>query len=340
MKIKHIERGQALIVIALALVGLMGIAGLVNAAMLMMAATDARFFRRAGQTAYGFGLFSRHLSLEDYGVMFHGDDERVEAAVAGTRLTAGAGGREASDRGVLERLRVMAQREAVSGEQFLGDDFIQDGLFVLGPAENAAQRVAVRPVALRGGLADHRDLHSSAIARLKAAAAQERRDLPARMACDDHRPRTGRGRTRGYYLMANTLLMPKATAVWLVDNTALCQLFPAKKNSCNEMDGVRLQAQRLHELERYVDAQSGGPGRGWFRIVTDPFEARRAINAGKLAVVMGIEVSKLFNCGVQDGQPECTARVSQATNAFASVMSVSALMPLRNAIISLIGVAP
>lgn len=45
---------------------------------LTVGATDARFFRRAGQTAYGFGLFSRHLSLEDYGVMFHGDDERVD----------------------------------------------------------------------------------------------------------------------------------------------------------------------------------------------------------------------------------------------------------------------
>jgi acetylornithine deacetylase/succinyl-diaminopimelate desuccinylase-like protein len=45
---------------------------------LTVGATDARFFRRAGQTAYGFGLFSRHLSLEDYGLMFHGDDERVD----------------------------------------------------------------------------------------------------------------------------------------------------------------------------------------------------------------------------------------------------------------------
>ena len=93
----------------------------------------------------------------------------------------------------------------------------------------------------------------------------------------------------------------------LVDNEVLCTLYPYKKNSCNEMDGVRLQARRLHELQDYIDAQSGGPGKGWFRIVTDPFEARRQINAGKLAVVMGIEVSKLFDCGVQDGQPECTA---------------------------------
>ena len=73
------------------------------------------------------------------------------------------------------------------------------------------------------------------------------------------------------------------------------------------MDGVRLQARRLRELQDYIDAQHGGPGKGWFRIVTDPFEARRQINAGKLAVVMGIEVSKLFDCGVQDGRPECTA---------------------------------
>jgi acetylornithine deacetylase/succinyl-diaminopimelate desuccinylase-like protein len=46
---------------------------------LTVGATDARFFRRAGSTAYGFGLFSTKLSLEDYGVMFHGDDERVDA---------------------------------------------------------------------------------------------------------------------------------------------------------------------------------------------------------------------------------------------------------------------
>jgi microsomal dipeptidase-like Zn-dependent dipeptidase len=93
----------------------------------------------------------------------------------------------------------------------------------------------------------------------------------------------------------------------LVDNEVLCTLYPLKRNSCNEMDGVRLQARRLRELQDYIDAQHGGPGKGWFRIVTDPFKARRAINAGKLAVVMGIEVSKLFDCGVQDGQPECTA---------------------------------
>ena len=43
-------------------------------------ATDARFFRRLGTTSYGFGLFSTHLSFEDYGSMFHGDDERIDVA--------------------------------------------------------------------------------------------------------------------------------------------------------------------------------------------------------------------------------------------------------------------
>jgi len=100
----------------------------------------------------------------------------------------------------------------------------------------------------------------------------------------------------------------------LVDNNVLCELYPYKKNSCNEMDGVRLQAIRLHELERYIDAQSGGPGRGWFRIVKDPFEARRVINAGKLAVVMGIEVSVPFDCGeyMNVTRPGCDAAAVKA----------------------------
>jgi acetylornithine deacetylase/succinyl-diaminopimelate desuccinylase-like protein len=45
---------------------------------LTVGATDARFFRRTGSTAYGFGLFSEALSFEDYGTMFHGDNERVD----------------------------------------------------------------------------------------------------------------------------------------------------------------------------------------------------------------------------------------------------------------------
>ena len=55
---------------------------------LTVGATDARFFRRAGSVAYGFGLFSQRLSFEDYAAMFHGNDERVdvESLVMSTAL--------------------------------------------------------------------------------------------------------------------------------------------------------------------------------------------------------------------------------------------------------------
>ena len=62
------------------------------------------------------------------------------------------------------------------------------------------------------------------------------------------------------------------------------------------MDSIRLQANRMYQLQDYVDAQWGGPGKGWYRIVTSPWEARRVINDGKLAVVMGIETSVPFGC--------------------------------------------
>ena len=53
----------------------------------------------------------------------------------------------------------------------------------------------------------------------------------------------------------------------------------------------------MRAMQDYIDAQYGGPGRGWYRIVTDPFEARKVINQGKLAVVMGMETSRA--AGVQ-----------------------------------------
>ncbi len=92
----------------------------------------------------------------------------------------------------------------------------------------------------------------------------------------------------------------------LVENNQLCEIYPLKKNSCNDMDSIRLQAQDMRKLERYVDAQSGGPGKGWYRIVTTPDQARKVINAGKLAVVMGIETSVPFNCSQKLGIAQCT----------------------------------
>jgi hypothetical protein len=91
----------------------------------------------------------------------------------------------------------------------------------------------------------------------------------------------------------------------LVDNEALCSIMTTRKNPCNDMSSVHIQSRDLYGLQNYIDAQSGGPGKGWFRIVTDPFQARRVINQGKLAVIEGIEVSRLFGCGETHNVPQC-----------------------------------
>ena len=91
----------------------------------------------------------------------------------------------------------------------------------------------------------------------------------------------------------------------LVDNEALCSIMTTRHNPCNDMAAVQIQDRDLHALQGYIDAQSGGPGKGWFRLVTDPFQARRVINQGKLAVIEGIEVSRIFGCGEQGNVPQC-----------------------------------
>ena len=48
----------------------------------------------------------------------------------------------------------------------------------------------------------------------------------------------------------------------LVENGQLCTAYPLKRNSCDEMDSIRLQARRMHQFERYIDAQSGRAGQG------------------------------------------------------------------------------
>jgi microsomal dipeptidase-like Zn-dependent dipeptidase len=90
-----------------------------------------------------------------------------------------------------------------------------------------------------------------------------------------------------------------------VENEVLCDVYPIKRNPCNDMDSIRLQAKDAYEMQDYIDAQNGGPGKGWYRIVTSPFEARRVINDGKLAVVLGVEVSEPFGCNVYNDVPQC-----------------------------------
>jgi microsomal dipeptidase-like Zn-dependent dipeptidase len=90
----------------------------------------------------------------------------------------------------------------------------------------------------------------------------------------------------------------------LVSNGAICSLLP-RDRGCNEMDAIRLQAQKSRDLEAYVDDMYGGPGQGWLRIVTTPEEARSVIEQGKLAMVLGVEMSEPFGCKTILGIPQC-----------------------------------
>ena len=65
------------------------------------------------------------------------------------------------------------------------------------------------------------------------------------------------------------------------ENRVLCSLQPTKKTSCDEMETVRRGLDDIRQLQDYVDAQAGGPGKGFFQIVTDPYQAREVINAGQ-----------------------------------------------------------
>ncbi|HYH53326.1 MAG TPA: Coagulation factor 5/8 type domain-containing protein [Solirubrobacterales bacterium] len=115
----------------------------------------------------------------------------------------------------------------------------------------------------------------------------------------------------------------------LVENVALCEIYPLKHNSCDDMDSIRLQYQRIQELEAFIDSKAGGPGQGWFRIVRHPFEARRVINEGKMAVVLGIETSEVFGCGGSELLPRCSREKIVAGLDEVERMGVASLFPIH-----------
>jgi microsomal dipeptidase-like Zn-dependent dipeptidase len=83
--------------------------------------------------------------------------------------------------------------------------------------------------------------------------------------------------------------------MYAVNNEFMCGIArPAPGFGCTDMEAVDRQLQCAKDMEASIDAKAGGPGQGWYRIVRDPVEAKAAIAAGKLAVVLGIEVDYLF----------------------------------------------
>ncbi len=97
-----------------------------------------------------------------------------------------------------------------------------------------------------------------------------------------------------------------------LNNEVFCRLmadtqFQPVRWGCEDMLNVDRQIQEVRNMEAYIDAQWGGPGKGWFRIVESPAEAREVIAAGKLAVVLGLEVPNPFSCYLNppEGAPDC-----------------------------------
>lgn len=84
-----------------------------------------------------------------------------------------------------------------------------------------------------------------------------------------------------------------------VNSEALCSMMKVKSSyGCNDMKAVDRQIDAAYALEKFVDAEEAGPGKGWLAVVKSPAEARDAIAKGKLAMVLGIEVDSLFDCKV------------------------------------------
>jgi microsomal dipeptidase-like Zn-dependent dipeptidase len=92
----------------------------------------------------------------------------------------------------------------------------------------------------------------------------------------------------------------------VVEDEPLCDIEPKRSHSCDETATILAEIAQLRALQDYIDAQYGGRGHGWFRLVFDPRAARRVIERGKLAVVVGVESSNPFGCRLEAGQPKCT----------------------------------
>lgn len=121
-----------------------------------------------------------------------------------------------------------------------------------------------------------------------------------------------------------------------VNNQIICDLLGRGgiqpiRYACNDMVAVDRQLVEVYRMQDYIDAQEGGPGRGWFRVVTSPAAAREVIRAGKMAVVLGIETSNLFDCFLTPSAefPACTEASVQERLDHYHALGVRVLFPVH-----------
>ncbi len=103
------------------------------------------------------------------------------------------------------------------------------------------------------------------------------------------------------------LMVQHATSDETICKLTVGQGFQESRYDCSDMTAVDRIIDETWAMQDYIDAQHGGEGEGWFRVVTSPEEAREVIEDGKLAIVLGIETSNLFRCYLtpREGEPTC-----------------------------------
>ncbi|MFN3602082.1 MAG: hypothetical protein ACK4UY_11915 [Dietzia sp.] len=116
---------------------------------------------------------------------------------------------------------------------------------------------------------------------------------------------------------------------YLVANRVLCEMLIGSPYSCDEMEQLRRQVDYMNRMEAHIDAEHGGPGRGWFRIARSPGDVRAIAAQGKLAVTLGVEASEPFGCRVVNDVPLCSAEdIDRGLDEFAS-WGVSTVFPVH-----------
>lgn len=85
-----------------------------------------------------------------------------------------------------------------------------------------------------------------------------------------------------------------------LNNSTFCGISNRRIDfGCGDMAAVDRQIQAAKDLEAWISKLNGGDG--WYRIAYSGAQARQIIAAGKLAVVLGIEVDDLFGCLARGG---------------------------------------
>lgn len=133
------------------------------------------------------------------------------------------------------------------------------------------------------------------------------------------------------YLAGLRLVVQHATTNAIICDFMIGEGIQKSRYGCDDMSAVDRIIDETYAMERYIDAQSGGPGLGWFRVVHTPAEAREVIAGGKLAVVLGIETSNLFDCKLTpgDGDPTCDEAYVEAQLDHYYDLGVRAIFPVH-----------